>query len=343
MQALPVDGQATHSAGLSPISAEPSPLGPASFNFPPPADRTSPLHATSSSVPFPSTSTSTPRPGHDRSKPGSDVYPLLGAAGRSLIPAPLSITTTEHCNAPDGSAYPIDLQDDYEPDGRKFQYGATVNELTLQFLSDNEETRVAALEWLLMLHQKAPRKVRQPCHNSDGAAWTEGFLGSQILAGDDPSLLARKDRASANAGRQRNPSTSSTSSGLSLAVLLKLLSDSSERVLRSDLQLLAQISSLGDGTGGSSGEDYFAGLMTSLLELFSTDRKLLETRGSLIIRQLCGSLDAERIYRTCAEILEADEVRVRLPRQYGSMPDLLSWCCRISTLRASWCRILTSS
>jgi vacuole morphology and inheritance protein 14 len=49
--------------------------------------------------------------------------------------------------------------------------------------------------------------------------------------------------------------------------------------------------------------------MTSLLELFSTDRKLLETRGSLIIRQLCGSLNAERIYRICAEILEKDEVR----------------------------------
>lgn len=132
-------------------------------------------------------------------------------------------------------------------------------------------------------------------------------LNWQILAGDDPSLLGRKDRS--QSGRQRNSSSSSTSSGLSLGVLLKLLSDSSERVLRADLQLLAQISSLGDGSGGSSGEDYFAGLMTSLLELFSTDRKLLETRGSLIIRQLCGTLDAERIYRTCAEILETDEVR----------------------------------
>lgn len=38
-------------------------------------------------------------------------------------------------------------------------YGATVNALTLQFLNEHEETRVAALEWLLMLHQKAPQKV----------------------------------------------------------------------------------------------------------------------------------------------------------------------------------------
>ena len=38
---------------------------------------------------------------------------------------------------------------------------ATVNALTIQFLSDHEETRVAALRWLIMLHQKSP-KVRGP-------------------------------------------------------------------------------------------------------------------------------------------------------------------------------------
>jgi vacuole morphology and inheritance protein 14 len=50
--------------------------------------------------------------------------------------------------------------------------------------------------------------------------------------------------------------------------------------------------------------------MANLLELFSTDRRLLETRGSLIIRQLCLNLNTERIYRTLAEILEKEEVRV---------------------------------
>jgi vacuole morphology and inheritance protein 14 len=40
-----------------------------------------------------------------------------------------------------------------------FDYQATVNELTIQFLSEFEETRVAALKWLIMLHQKAPKKV----------------------------------------------------------------------------------------------------------------------------------------------------------------------------------------
>jgi vacuole morphology and inheritance protein 14 len=41
-----------------------------------------------------------------------------------------------------------------------FDVAETVNVLTLQFLSDHAETRIAALEWLLMLHLKAPQKVR---------------------------------------------------------------------------------------------------------------------------------------------------------------------------------------
>ncbi|ESK95145.1 heat repeat containing protein [Moniliophthora roreri MCA 2997] len=136
-----------------------------------------------------------------------------------------------------------------EPD--LFDYQATVNELTVQFLSEFEETRVAALKWLIMLHQKAPKK---------------------ILAMDDGTFPA----------------------------LLKTLSDSSEEVIKHDLQLLAQISS-------SSEENYFKAFMMNLLELFSTDRRLLETRGSLIIRQLCLNLNTERIYRTFAEILEKEE------------------------------------
>lgn len=42
----------------------------------------------------------------------------------------------------------------------ELDYAATVNALTLQFLNEHEQTRVVALEWLLMLHRKAPRKVK---------------------------------------------------------------------------------------------------------------------------------------------------------------------------------------
>jgi len=82
--------------------------------------------------------------------------------------------------------------------------------------------------------------------------------------------------------------------------LLKTLSDPAESVVTRDLLLLSQISK-------SSDDSYFASFMVNLLKLFCTDRRLLETRGNLIIRQLCLSLSAERIYRTMADCLERDE------------------------------------
>lgn len=82
--------------------------------------------------------------------------------------------------------------------------------------------------------------------------------------------------------------------------LLKTLSDPAEAVVTKDLQLLSQISR-------NSEDDYFTNFMVNMLQLFSTDRKLLETRGTLIIRQLCTSLSAERIYRTLADCIEKEE------------------------------------
>ncbi|EDN95137.1 hypothetical protein SS1G_11012 [Sclerotinia sclerotiorum 1980 UF-70] len=93
-------------------------------------------------------------------------------------------------------------------------YAAAVSSLTLLFLNDHEVTRVEALNWLLMLHRKAPKKL---------LAFNDGIF---------PALL-------------------------------KTLSDPSEA--------------------------------------------LLETRGNLIIRQLCINLSAERIYRTLADCIEKEE------------------------------------
>lgn len=130
-------------------------------------------------------------------------------------------------------------------------YAAAVNSLTLQFLNEHEETRVAALGWLIMLHRKAPKKV---------------------LAFNDGTFPA----------------------------LLKTLSDPADTVVIRDLQLLSQISI-------NSDDSYFSSFMVALLQLFSTDRKLLEIRGNLIIRQLCINLQPERIYRTLADCIEKDE------------------------------------
>ncbi|KAK8153127.1 vacuolar protein 14 C-terminal Fig4p binding-domain-containing protein [Phyllosticta citrichinensis] len=82
--------------------------------------------------------------------------------------------------------------------------------------------------------------------------------------------------------------------------LLKTLSDPAESVVTRDLLLLSQISK-------NSDDSYFTSFMVALLSLFATDRRLLETRGNLIIRQLCLSLSAERIYRTLADCLEKDD------------------------------------
>jgi vacuole morphology and inheritance protein 14 len=144
-------------------------------------------------------------------------------------------------------------------------YGAAVGTLTLHFLNEHEATRVAALTWLIMLHQKAPRKV---------------------LATNDGTFPA----------------------------LLKTLSDPAEAVVTRDLQLLSQISR-------NSEDGYFTSFMVNLLQLFCTDRRLLETRGNLIIRQLCLSLSAERIYRTLADCLEKDEVRIGRTGFIGSLRD----------------------
>lgn len=132
-------------------------------------------------------------------------------------------------------------------------YAAAVGSLTLQFLNENEATRVAALHWLIMLHRRAP---------------------DNVLAFHDGTFPA----------------------------LLKTLSDPSDAVVTRDLQLLSQISR-------NSEDSYFSSFMVSLLQLFSTDRKLLENRGNLIIRQLCTSLSPERIYRTLADCLEKEEVK----------------------------------
>lgn len=108
--------------------------------------------------------------------------------------------------------------------------------------------------------------------------------------------------------------------------LLKTLSDPSEAVVIRDLLLLSQISK-------NSDDSYFTSFMVNLLKLFCTDRRLLETRGNLIIRQLCVTLSPERIFRTMADCLEKDEV--------SNNTCITSLCvdmCRTLNLLVSWCR-----
>ncbi|KAI9294730.1 ARM repeat-containing protein [Neoconidiobolus thromboides FSU 785] len=88
--------------------------------------------------------------------------------------------------------------------------------------------------------------------------------------------------------------------------LLKVISDISEEVVKRDLQLLAQISSHLD-KDNTQDDNFFHSFMIHLLSMFSTDRRLLDLRGALIIRQLCLALSPEKIYITMANILEKDK------------------------------------
>jgi vacuole morphology and inheritance protein 14 len=108
--------------------------------------------------------------------------------------------------------------------------------------------------------------------------------------------------------------------------LLKTLSDGSDLVVRQDLILLCQMFRNTD-------ESKFSSFMVNLIKLFGTDRRLLEIRGNTIIRQLCLSLSAERIYRTLADCLEKDEVSL-CSYFLGSADND-----RMLNLRASWSRI----
>jgi len=149
-------------------------------------------------------------------------------------------------------------------------YDQLVSVLILQLIDEAEDTRTAALEWLMVLHRKDAKKVFFPLGLFFNTPFI--FLGTQIVQSEDEIFPA----------------------------LLKTLSDASEEVVRLDLRLLAQISLDADDT-------HFKKFVTNLAGLFSTDRRLLENRGALIVCQLCLSMGAERIYRVFADVLQSEE------------------------------------
>ncbi len=85
-----------------------------------------------------------------RPVPSAEVLPSAPSSSRPHSPISLSSQS-----GPNGNLSNSVHAEDVDP----FDYQRTVNELTIQFLSEFEETRVAALKWLIMLHQKAPKKV----------------------------------------------------------------------------------------------------------------------------------------------------------------------------------------
>src|SRR3984957_3400683 len=130
-----------------------------------------------------------------RVAPASDMPPPpLPPAGPSRPLSPMSLAGISH-------SIPV-----LSEEGDLLDYQATVNQLTIQFLSEYEETRVEALKWLIMLHQKAPKKVHQSCRAF--VDWISS--NSQILSVDDGTFPALLKTLSDSSEEVRNNSAYSS-------------------------------------------------------------------------------------------------------------------------------------
>lgn len=94
--------------------------------------------------------------------------------------------------------------------------------------------------------------------------------------------------------------------------LMKSLSDNSDEVVQQTLVVMAEIISSKSfevskkSTCTNVQSKYFTKFIVNLLRLFSTDRHLLEEKGTFIIRELCVLLSAEDIYKILAKILREE-------------------------------------
>ena len=93
--------------------------------------------------------------------------------------------------------------------------------------------------------------------------------------------------------------------------LLKSLSDSADKVVRRDLRLLAELSTCTtdppNQLEAKEADAFFNSFVVDLLHLFSSDRELLDYRGSFIIRHLSIYVNAEKLFRALAGNLLHEE------------------------------------
>lgn len=91
-----------------------------------------------------------------------------------------------------------------------------------------------------------------------------------------------------------------------LPVLLNILNDNSDEVVLEGLTVIADIVKSTKDKAADVNEVKYREFLESLLKLFKDDKDFLESRGTLIIKQLCALLNAEYIFRILAEILSRE-------------------------------------
>lgn len=118
------------------------------------------------------------------------------------------------------------------------------------------------------------------------------------------------------------------------SALLQALSDSSDKVVLLVLEVLASV---------ARDRHHFHRLLQLLVQQFNNDRALLEKRGSLALRQLCVLLDAEKIYRELAAILETEPVMEFATVMVQALNLILLTASELSSLRSLLKKSLTTS
>lgn len=97
------------------------------------------------------------------------------------------------------------------------------------------------------------------------------------------------------------------------ALIFETLLHPDDEVVVAALRVLAQIMegrTMDDKSGISvDGNDAFTVVTTRLLRLFAEDRNMFESKGRLMIRQLCGHLDPRRLYITVARSIKRETDR----------------------------------
>uniref|UniRef100_A0A8C0JGU1 Protein VAC14 homolog n=1 Tax=Chelonoidis abingdonii TaxID=106734 RepID=A0A8C0JGU1_CHEAB len=160
-------------------------------------------------------------------------------------------------------------------------------------------TRIAVLKWLYHLYIKTPRKMFRHTDSLFPILLRTLSDESDEVILKDLEVLAEIASSPAGQTEDQGPCDGSDTRSGQLELHIPVVKAS-------------QLSSSGmKGMECSPStptmNSYFYKFMINLLKRFSSERKLLETRGAFIIRQLCLLLNAENIFHSMADILLREE------------------------------------
>lgn len=111
--------------------------------------------------------------------------------------------------------------------------------------------------------------------------------------------------------------------------IFETLKHTEDEVVAAALNVLAQImegrKAEQDEMANDMGHDLFTFLANRLLQLFKRERKMLEAKGRLMIRHLCGHLDERRLYVTVARAIQEEATEEESLEFVQQLVQTFSW------------------